>query len=96
MNLLDTFKAVSAINQANEFVKNHEDMINRVKSLVKNVQNAISFLEAKKDIISKSNEIVFCGYGEPLIKIDEVVEISKYLKENWLDFFNLKKSEKIN
>ncbi len=53
MNLLDTFKAVSAINQANEFVKNHEDMINRVKSLVKNVQNAISFLEAKKDIIQE-------------------------------------------
>ena len=53
MNLLDTFKAVSAINQANEFVKNHEDMINRVKSLVKSVQNAISFLEAKKDIIQE-------------------------------------------
>ena len=53
MNLLDTFKAVSAINQANEFVKNHEDMINRVKALVKNVQNAISFLEAKKDIIQE-------------------------------------------
>ena len=53
MNLLDTFKAVNAINQANEFVKNHEDMINRVKSLVKNVQNAISFLEAKKDIIQE-------------------------------------------
>ena len=53
MNLLDTFKAVSAINQANEFVKTHEDMINRVKSLVKNVQNAISFLEAKKDIIQE-------------------------------------------
>lgn len=53
MNLLDTFKAVSAINQANEFIKNHEDMINRVKSLVKNVQNAISFLEAKKDIIQE-------------------------------------------
>ena len=53
MKLLDTFKAVSAINQANEFVKTHEDMINRVKSLVKNVQNAISFLEAKKDIIQE-------------------------------------------
>ena len=53
MKLLDTFKAVSAINQANEFVKTHEDMINRVKSLVKNVQNAISFLELKKDIIQE-------------------------------------------
>ena len=43
----------------------------------------IKQIEAKKDIIAKSDEIVFCGYGEPLIKINEVVEISKYLKENY-------------
>ena len=43
----------------------------------------IEQIEAKKDIIAKSDEIVFCGYGEPLIKIDEVVEISKYIKENY-------------
>ena len=39
--------------------------------------------EKNKEKISQSNEIVFCGYGEPLIKINEVVEISKYLKENF-------------
>ena len=47
----------------------------------------IAQIELKKDIILKSDEIVFCGYGEPLIKINEVVEISKYIKEN---FPNLK------
>ena len=50
-------------------------------------KDVIEQIEAKKDIISKQDEIVFCGYGEPLIKINEVVEISKYLKEN---FPNLK------
>lgn len=45
--------------------------------------DVIEQIEAKKDIISKSDEIVFCGYGEPLIKINEVVEVSKYLKENF-------------
>ena len=45
--------------------------------------DVIEQIEAKKDIISKSDEVVFCGYGEPLIKINEVVEISKYLKENY-------------
>ncbi len=43
----------------------------------------IEQIEAKKEVIAKSDEIVFCGYGEPLIKIDEVVEISKYLKETF-------------
>ena len=43
----------------------------------------IEQIEAKKEVIAKSEEIVFCGYGEPLIKINEVVEISKYLKENY-------------
>ena len=45
--------------------------------------DVINQIEAKKDIISKCDEIVFCGYGEPLIKINEVIEISKYLKENY-------------
>ena len=43
----------------------------------------IEQIKAKDEVIKKSEEIVFCGYGEPLIKINEVVEISKYLKENY-------------
>lgn len=27
-------------------------------------------------------EIVFCGYGEPLVRLNEVVEICKYIREN--------------
>lgn len=27
------------------------------------------------------DEVVFCGYGEPLIKLDEIIEIAKYLKQ---------------
>ena len=50
-------------------------------------QDVIKQIELKKDKILKCSEIVFCGYGEPLIRINEVVEISKYLKEN---FPNLK------
>ncbi len=30
---------------------------------------------------SKYLEIVFCGYGEPLVRLDAVIEISKWLKE---------------
>lgn len=45
--------------------------------------DVISQIENNKDKILNSDEIVFCGYGEPLIKINEVVQIAKYLKENF-------------
>lgn len=32
--------------------------------------------------IKEGKEIIFCGYGEPLIKFNEVVEICKYLRKN--------------
>ncbi len=48
-----------------------------------NSSEAIKQIDLNKDKIKNSGEIVFCGYGEPLIRIDEVVEISKYIKENF-------------
>jgi len=36
-------------------------------------------IEEKKDEIK--DEITFCGYGEPLVKFNEVIEISKYIKK---------------
>ena len=50
-------------------------------------RDVIQQIELQKDKVQQNSEIVFCGYGEPLIKINEVVEISKYIKEN---FPNLK------
>ena len=32
---------------------------------------------------SQYNEIVFCGYGEPLVKLDTLVEVSRHLKRNF-------------
>jgi len=31
--------------------------------------------------ISKYGEVVFCGFGEPLERIEEVIQVSKYIKE---------------
>ncbi len=41
--------------------------------------------QIKQDInrVLSAGEIVFCGYGEPLIKINEVIEVCKFLKENY-------------
>ena len=30
-----------------------------------------------------SNEVIFCGYGEPLLKLDILKEIAKYIKDNY-------------
>jgi len=45
----------------------HEDIIKEIKS---------TFVENTK-------EIVFCGYGEPLIKLDIVKNVAKYIKQNY-------------
>jgi TatD DNase family protein len=32
-----------------------------------------------------SSEVIFCGYGEPLLKLEVLKEVSKYIKENYPD-----------
>lgn len=36
--------------------------------------------ELKKYDLNKFSEVVFCGYGEPLLRIDEVISICKYIR----------------
>lgn len=31
------------------------------------------------------NEIIFCGYGEPMLKFDVLKEVAKYIKDNYPD-----------
>lgn len=45
--------------------------------------DVIEQIKAKEKDVLKAGEIVFCGYGEPLIKIDEVIEICKFLKSTY-------------
>ena len=43
--------------------------------------DVIKQLEAMKDKLS--NEIIFCGYGEPMLKLDVLKEVAKYIKEKY-------------
>ena len=43
--------------------------------------DVIKQLEAMKDKLS--NEIIFCWYGEPMLKLDVLKEVAKYIKEKY-------------
>ena len=32
-----------------------------------------------------SKEVIFCGYGEPMLKLDEMKDVAKYLKQTYSD-----------
>ena len=44
-------------------------------------EDVISQLNDMKDKLS--SEIIFCGYGEPMLKLEVIKEVAKYIKENY-------------
>lgn len=54
MFLIDAIKSVQAFSKASKFIKEHEDIVNKVKNLVANVQKGINFLKANRDDIQKA------------------------------------------
>ena len=50
-------------------------------------QDVIKQFEAKKNELLSTNlpftETIFCGYGEPMLKFDELKQVAKYIKEKY-------------
>ena len=44
-------------------------------------EDVIAQLEAMHDKLS--SEIIFCGYGEPMLKLEVIKEVAKYIKEKY-------------
>lgn len=56
-------------------IKEFDDLWLKVEPTVQEVIN-----EIEKHDLSKYKEVIFCGYGEPLTRLEEILEISNYLK----------------
>lgn len=61
-------KETDHVGNSDSLWLDHEPTIDEVKN------------ELEKFDLDKYDEIVFCGYGEPLVRINEVIEVSKYIK----------------
>lgn len=51
-----------------------DDVIQQYNEILRSAQN---------DGVSYANEVVFCGYGEPMLKFEILKEVSKYIKEHY-------------
>lgn len=61
-------KGTDHVGNSDSLWLDHEPSVDEFKNELKNFD------------LDKYDEVVFCGYGEPLVRIDEVVEVAKYIK----------------
>jgi radical SAM enzyme (TIGR04100 family) len=61
--------------RSSDKIKEFDDLWLKVEPTVQEVIN-----EIEKHDLSKYKEVIFCGYGEPLTRLEEILEISNYLK----------------
>lgn len=68
-------------------IKNLKDNVCGKDLFLKSEQHSASeVIEQVKELLQTVdgvNEIIFCGYGEPTIKIDVLLEVAKFIKNNY-------------
>ncbi|MGI5825150.1 MAG: TIGR04100 family radical SAM protein [Bacillota bacterium] len=50
---------------------------------LKNEPTADEVIAVLRQVDFKYNEIVFCGYGEPMERVDDILKIADFIKENY-------------
>lgn len=66
---------IFCIRQETDHVGNSDSLWLKKEPSVEDVIN-----EFDKFDLEKYDEIVFCGYGEPLVRLEEVIKVSEYIK----------------
>ena len=61
-------KETDHVGNSDSLWLDHEPSVEEIKNEFKNFD------------LDKYHEIVFCGYGEPLVRLNEVIEVSKYIR----------------
>lgn len=89
MNILYTIDDILYINITNKCpcncifcIRQEGDSVENSGSLWLEKEPSVEEIinELKKEDLSKYSQIVFCGYGEPLMRINEVIDVCKYIK----------------
>ncbi len=68
-------------NECSFCVRFHTDYVKGHNLRLKKEPSELELIEAIKDP-SQYKEIVFCGYGEPLLRLDVVKKVAAWIKEN--------------
>ena len=63
--------------------RNYRDGINKFSLKLAEDPTAYEVVNNVKDVINRRQwrEIVFCGFGEPLMRLDTVLEVTRWLKQ---------------
>ena len=77
---LCTCRCVFCIRDLNPTVEGVDMHLNNLKA---NPAEVINYIKDLSDKIG--SEVVFCGYGEPMIELDSLKEVAKFIKENYPD-----------
>ena len=77
---LCTCKCIFCIRDLNPTVEGVDMHLDNFKA---NVDEVIENIKRLSDKIG--NEIVFCGYGEPMLELESLKKVAKFVKENYKD-----------
>ena len=66
-------------------VRNKHDTVNGTDNLWLDREPSVDEIKAdfEKRDVSAYDAVVFCGYGEPMMRADVVIEVAKWLKEKY-------------
>ena len=64
--------------------RNYKNGVDKFKLKLNHDPSAAEVIDKIKDVINKRRwkEVVFCGFGEPLTRLDIVLEVTRWLKQH--------------